>query len=123
MMRHFMRKTPKNVDEYIAGAPKEVQDILREFRIIIRSVVPKAEERISYGIPHYEYNGRLAYFAAFKKHTSLFVPPPTIAEHAKELENYKTTKSSVHFPIGKPLPATLIKKLIKGRMKKNETKK
>ena len=117
-----MKKSLKNVDTYIAKAPKEVQDKLKELREIILKTVPDAQERISYGMPYYDYKGRLAYFAAFKKHIGLYVPPPIIEEYKNELKDYKTATATVHFPIDKPLPITLIKKLIKARMIKNESK-
>ena len=113
---------PKNVDEYIARAPKEVQPKLKELRAIIRKTVPHAEEKISYGMPYYGYQGRVAYFAAFRKHLSIFIPPPVIQEHTRELRKYETTKATVHFPFDKKLPAALIRKLIKARLKKNKEK-
>jgi uncharacterized protein YdhG (YjbR/CyaY superfamily) len=114
-----MKKAPKDVDSYIKAAPIESRDKLVQIRKIIKTTAPKADERISYGMPYYDYRGRLAYFAAFKEHVSLFVPTPVIEEHARELEGYKTAKATVRFPIDKPLPVALIKKLIKARIKKN----
>ncbi len=67
----------RSVDAYIAAAPKEAQSKLRELRAAIRETAPTAEERISYGMPYYAYKGRLAYFAAFKKHIGLYVPAPS----------------------------------------------
>jgi uncharacterized protein YdhG (YjbR/CyaY superfamily) len=122
MILRFMQKAAKNVDAYIKAAPKESRDKLIQIRNIIKSVAPKADERISYGMPYYDYKGRLAYFAAFKKHVSLFVPPPVIEEYAHELEGYKTAKATIHFLIDEPLPITLIKKMVKARIKKNTTK-
>ncbi len=71
-------------------------------------------------MPYYEYKGRLAYFAAFKKHIGLYVPTPVVEEHEKELKDYEAVKATVRFPIDKPLPIALVKKLVKARMKKNE---
>ena len=71
-------KKAKNVSEYIAKAPKEVQGKLKELRAVIRSAAPKAEERISYGMPYYGYKGRLVYFAFAKAHLGLYVPPPVL---------------------------------------------
>ena len=116
-------KKAKDVDKYIAKAPKEVQGKLKELRAIIKSVAPKAEERISYGMPYYGYKGRLVYFAFAKKHIGLYVPPPIIEEHKKELKNYETAKATVRFPLNKKLPLSLIKKLVKARAKKNEARK
>ena len=113
--------TPKNVDTYIATAPQEVRAKLKELRTLIRKTAPSAAERISYGMPYYEYKGRLAYFSFWKAHIGLYLPTPVIAEHESELAAYETTKATIRFPLDKKLPTALIKKLIKGRMKKNET--
>ncbi|HXE74661.1 MAG TPA: DUF1801 domain-containing protein [Candidatus Xenobia bacterium] len=110
----------KNVDAYIARAPKEMRGKLRELRTLIRNTASKAEERISYGMPYYAYKGPLAYFAAFKKHISLFLPPPIVEEHKRELKGYVTTKAAVHLSPHKRLPGALVKKLIRARMKRNE---
>ena len=116
-----MNKTPKNVDEYIARAPEEVRGKLVELRTAIREAAPTAAERISYGMPYYDYKGRLAWFGLAKAHIGLYIRPPIIEEHKSELEGFETTKSTVRLPLDKKLPIALIKKLIKARMKKNET--
>ncbi len=113
-------KRAEDVDSYIEAAPIEVQAKLMQLRKIIKASAPKADERISYGMPYYEYKGRLAYFSAFKKHIGLYIPPPVIDEHKKELKDYETAKGTVRFPIDKPYPIALVKKLIKARIKKNE---
>lgn len=113
---------PKNVDAYIARAPKEMRSRLRELRATIRKAAPKAEERISYRMPYYAYKGRLAYFAAFTKHISLFIPSPIVEEHKKELKDYVTTTAAVHLSPDKRLPVALVKKLVRARMKRNEEK-
>jgi uncharacterized protein YdhG (YjbR/CyaY superfamily) len=108
------------VDEYIALAPKEVQDKLKEFRATIKTAAPSAQERISYGMPYYYYKGRLVYFGISKKHIGLYIPTPVLEEHKSELKGYGTTKATVRFPLDKKLPVMLIKKLIKVRVKKND---
>jgi uncharacterized protein YdhG (YjbR/CyaY superfamily) len=117
-----MKKTPKpkDVDAYIAAAPKEAMSKLKELRAVIRKTAPTAVERISYGMPYYHYHGRLAYFSGWKAHIGLYLPTPTVAEHESELAGYETTKATVRFPLHKKLPVALIKKLIKARMKRNE---
>jgi uncharacterized protein YdhG (YjbR/CyaY superfamily) len=80
-------------------------------------------ERISYGMPYYNYKGHLVYFRLAKAHIGLYVPPPVIEEHKNELKDYETAKATVRFPLDKKLPIMLIKKLVKARMKKNEAKK
>lgn len=117
-----VKKAPKDVDEYIARAPKEVQEKLREIRVAIREVVPTAVESISYGMPFYDYKGRLAWFGLAKAHIGLYLRPPVVEEHKNELANYETTKSTVRFPLDKKIPVPLIKKLVKARLKKNEAK-
>lgn len=104
------------VEEYILHAPKEVQGKLREIRKAIQEVAPTAEEKISYGMPYYGYKGRLAYFAHAKKHIGLYIPPPIINDHAKELAGYITSVSAVQLPLDQDLPITLIKKLVKARV-------
>ena len=115
-----MKHTPKDVDSYIKAAPQAVRDKLAQLRTLIKAAAPKAEEKISYGMPYYGYEGRLAYFQAHQNHIGLYVPPPVIEEHQQELKDYETAKATVRFPNDKPLPAALIKKLIKARVKKNE---
>ena len=115
-----MNKAPKDVDSYIAAAPKELRAKLRELRAAIRAVAPNAEERISYGMPYYGYLGRLVYFGLSKNHIGLYVPPPIIEEHKSELKGYETSTATVRFPLDKKLPIKLIQKLVKARIKKNE---
>ena len=112
---------PKDVDAYIASAPKDVQLRLKELRQLIKRTAPDAAERISYGMPYYHYKGRLAYFSFWKEHIGLYLPTPVIAEHEKDLEGYETTKATVRLPLNRKLPAPLIGKLIKARMKKNDS--
>jgi uncharacterized protein YdhG (YjbR/CyaY superfamily) len=113
-------KAAKNVDEYISSAPKEVRAKLRAVRTAIREAAPTTHESISYRIPYYDYEGRLAWFGLQKSHIGFYLRPPVIEEHKKELIGYKTTKSSVHLPLDKKIPVLLIKKLVKARMKRNE---
>ena len=111
------------MDEYIAKAPKEVQAKLKEIRAAIREAAPTAIESISYKMPYYSYKGRLAWFGLQKRHIGLYLRPPVIKQHEKELSQYETTKSAVRFPLDERLPAPLIKKLVKARMKINEAEK
>jgi len=113
-------KPAKNVDEYIAQAPKEVQEKLKELRAVIRATAPGAEERISYGMPYYDYKGRLVYFQLWKKHIGFYIPTPVVEEHQSELKGYETTKATIRFPLDEKLPLALIKKLVKARVKMNE---
>ncbi len=118
-----VRKTPKDVNDYIARAPKEMQGKLKEIQIAIRKTAPTAIERISYGMPYYDYKGRLVYFRLSKTHIGVYIPPPVIEEHKNELSGYVIAKATVRFPLDKKIPVMLIKKLVKARMKKNELQK
>jgi uncharacterized protein YdhG (YjbR/CyaY superfamily) len=116
-----MGRPAKSVGAYISSAPREFRPKLREIRAAIRKVAPTAKESISYGMPGYD-KGRIAWFALMKNHIGLYLRPPIIAEHKKELAAYGTTKSAVRFPIDEKLPIPLIKKLVRARMKKNTEK-
>jgi uncharacterized protein YdhG (YjbR/CyaY superfamily)/uncharacterized protein YndB with AHSA1/START domain len=113
-------RQPESVDAYIAAAPKEVQAKLHEVRAAIRAVAPDAVESISYRMPYYNYKGRLAWFGLQRAHIGLYLRPPVIEEHKRELIGYETTKSAVHLHLDREIPVPLIKKLVRARMKKNE---
>lgn len=109
-----------NVEEYIAIFPEKVQTILQKLRETLQKAVPGAEEVISYGIPAFKYHGMLIYFSAYKEHISLSVPMFTLFEVFKEeLAPYKQSKSTIQFPLDKPFPYTLAKKLAQYRAKEN----
>jgi uncharacterized protein YdhG (YjbR/CyaY superfamily) len=116
-------RTSKNakVDEYIAKASEPAQQMMKEIRATIRASVPEAEEKMSYGIPFYEYRfpgyqGRLAYFASYKKHISFYAVPRTVPEAlAKKLEQYKAAKATLQFPLGTNVPVALLRQLVKLR--------
>lgn len=116
-------KAFKTVDDYIASAPVALQGKLEEIRSAIREIAPEAVESISYGMPYYSYKGKLAFFSYTKTHLGLYVPPPIIQDHAKELEEYETATATVRFPLDENLPIPLIKKLVKARKELNEAKK
>jgi len=115
-----VRKPAENVDAYICASPKDAQPNLRAVREAIRQVAPDATEGISYGIPYYSYKGRLAWFGLQKAHIGLYIRPPVIEEHERELSGYETTMSAVHLPRKGKIPVLLIKKLVRARIKKNE---
>ena len=115
---------PKNTDEYIAKVPEPARTTLKKIRAVIRSVVPReTTETISYGIPAFKHNGVLVWFAAFSKHCSLFPTASVIEAFKKELKGYTTSKGTIQFPVDRPLPAALVKKLVKARIAQNESKK
>ena len=116
--------TPKSVNGYLAGIPEPGHSTLQRVRTAIRSVVPaEATEVISYGIPAFEHNGVLVWFAAFSDHCSLFPTASVIKALAEELKGYKTSKGTIHFPVDKPLPAALVKKIVKMRLAEKARKK
>jgi uncharacterized protein YdhG (YjbR/CyaY superfamily) len=107
-----------DVDAYIAAAPKAAQPRLRALRKLIKKVAPKATERLSYGMPYYEYQGRLIYFSAFKNHIGVY--PVGEAERHRALSKYMTGKGTYRLPLDQPMPMDLIRKLVEARVKKNE---
>jgi len=110
----------REVDAYIAAAPKAAQPHLRQLRALIKEAAPNAEERISYKMPSYRYRGNLVYFSAFRSHIGLY--PGGYADKYPELVKYMAGKGTLRFPLDDPLPAALIKKFIKTRVKENEAK-
>jgi uncharacterized protein YdhG (YjbR/CyaY superfamily) len=115
---------PKSVDEYLGRVPEPARSTLNQVRRTIRSVVPaQATETISYGIPMFKYQGLLVGFAAFSKHCSLFPTSMAVMKAFKnELKGYQTSKGTIRFPVDKPLPAALVKKLVKARLAEKERK-
>jgi uncharacterized protein YdhG (YjbR/CyaY superfamily) len=120
-----MDAIPKTVDHYLAGVPEPARGTLSKIRSTIRSVVPpETTEAISYQIPTFKYKGSLVAFAAFSNHCSLFpMNSSLIVAFKDELKGYETSKGTIRFPVDKPLPATLVKKLVKARIAENEHKK
>ncbi len=114
---------PKEMDEYLARLPEPARSTLNKMRALIRSVAPsEATETISYGIPAFKYKGMLVWFAAFSNHCSLFPGSSVIEAFKNELKGFSTSKGTIHFPVDKPLPAALVKKLVKARVAQNEQK-
>ena len=115
---------PKNVDEYLARVPQPARATLQKMRAAIRSAVPsQATETISYGIPAFKHEKVLVWFAAFSDHCSLFPTASVIDAFKDELKPFSTSKGTIHFPMDKPLPTTLIKKLVKARTTQDQSKK
>ncbi len=108
----------QTIDEYISTFPKNVQIILKKLRLTIRKEIPNAEETISYQIPTFKMNGKyIIYFAAWKNHIALYPIHTGVESLKKELAKYQGSKSSVHFPLDKPLPLTLVRKIVKLKAK------
>lgn len=115
MIRNF-----KTMDEYIKAYPKDVQGILEKMRQTIGKAAPEATEAICYQMPTFKLNGKnLVHFAAFKDHIGFYPIPSGIEAFKKELSPYKQGKGSVQFPIDRPIPYDLVKKIVMFRAKEN----
>lgn len=112
----------QSIDEYILLFSPEVQDKLRKLRNVIREAAPDAKETISYQMPAFEQNGILVYFAAFKNHIGFFPTSNGVAEFKDELSGYKGGKGSVQFPMDKPIPYDLVRRIVKFRVGENVEK-
>jgi uncharacterized protein YdhG (YjbR/CyaY superfamily) len=114
----------KSVEEYLAALPDDARATLEKIRRAIKVAAPEATEKIGYGMPGFSHDGRyLVYYAAFKKHCSFFPGSYQVMEtFAEELQRYDVEKGTIRFPVGKPLPATLVKKIVKARLRENEAR-
>lgn len=111
----------KNIDEFIAGSPKNTQELLKKMRSIIQKAAPGTEEAISYGIPTFKLNGRnLVHFSGYKEHIGFYPGAAGIESFQEELSKYKTSKGTVQFPLDKPLPVGLITQIVKFRITKEK---
>lgn len=118
------RRQFRTIDEFIASFPKNVRDILEELRRVIRESAPGAEETISYGIPTFDVDGRhLVHFSAYKNHVGFYPTSSGIEAFKKELSPFKTSKGTVQFPLDKPIPFDLVKRIVKFRVKETVSKK
>ena len=113
---------PKDIDEYIAAHPREVQDSLQRIRTTIRKAAPDADETIKYQMPTFTLNGNLIHFAAYKKHIGVYPVPRGDEQFKDELARYDGQKSTARFPLDKPIPFGLISRIVKFRAKQNRKK-
>ncbi len=111
------QKGPKDIDEYIAGFPPDVQEKLQKVRMTIRKAAPGAQETIKYRMPTFTMGGNLVHFAGFKNHIGFYPTPSGIDKFKEELSVYQGAKGSVRFPLDKPIPYALIGKMVKARVK------
>jgi len=116
---------PKTVDEYLAAIPEPARSTLNKVRATIRSVVPaETTEVISYRIPAFKTTkGMLMWYAAFSDHCSLFPTASVIKKFKDELKDFRVSEGTIHFPVDKALPATLLEKMVKARVADMEAKK
>jgi uncharacterized protein YdhG (YjbR/CyaY superfamily) len=116
---------PKTIDEYLAGVSPDQRTALEKLRQTIRAAAPKAEECISYGLPAFRLDGHpLVALGAGANHCAFYLMSgSTVEAHQADLEGYDTSKGTIRFPADKPLPAALVRKLVKARIaeqKKND---
>jgi uncharacterized protein YdhG (YjbR/CyaY superfamily) len=114
-----MRNAAATIEDYIASFPKDIQKKLKDMRAAISKAAPKAEEAIKYAMPTFTLHGNLVHFAAFKNHIGFYPAPHGIEAFKKELSVYDGSKGTIRFPLDKPLPLSLIGKIVKLRVKQN----
>jgi uncharacterized protein YdhG (YjbR/CyaY superfamily) len=110
---------PKSIDEYIAGFSPDVQEILQKIRRTVKKAAPEATETIKYQMPTFMLKGNLVYFAAFKNHIGFFPPVTGNEKLMNELSVYEGPKGSLKFPLDKPIPYNLIRRIINIRVREN----
>ncbi len=118
-----MKPRYKTVEGYISLFPRDIQEKLQKIRGTVKQVVPEAEETISYNMPAFKFHGTLVYFAVHTKHIGFYPFPSAIAAFKKEASGYETSKGSIQFPLDKPIPYGLIRKIVRYRVDENMKKK
>ena len=116
-----MADTRNPIDSYIAQFPEETKEKLQKIRQTIKKAAPDATETISYGIPTFKQKTNLVHFAGYKKHIGFYPTPSGIEAFKQDLSEYKVTKGTVKFPLDKPIPYDLIKKIVEYRVKENSS--
>lgn len=112
----------RTIDEYIAGCPEEVRDILRAVRETIRAAAPDAEERISYRMPTFALHGNLVHFAALKRHIGFYPTASGVEAFKVEAGEYVSTKGALQFPLDQPMPLDLIARIVRFRVEENRAR-
>jgi len=110
---------PKTINEYIAGFPPDVQEILEKIRMTIKKAAPDAEETIKYQMPTFMLQGNLVYFAAFKKHIGFYPGSKDVRKKFKALSTYEGKEGSLKFPLDRSIPYDLIGRIVKFRVEEN----
>jgi uncharacterized protein YdhG (YjbR/CyaY superfamily) len=113
------RTRPKNIAEYIGGAPKEARGKLRQMHACLRKAAPGAKESLKWGMPAFSYSRILVTFAVFKNHIGFYPTPSAVNAFARELTKFTTASASIQFPLNKPLPLALIKKITAFRVRES----
>jgi uncharacterized protein YdhG (YjbR/CyaY superfamily) len=114
--------TFKTVNEYVAALPTTSKAAIKQLRQVIQEAAPDATEAISYNMPSFKYHGGLIWYAAWKEHISIYPRTKLMEEALPELENYEGNKGTIKFPLDKPLPLALIRKIVKCRIRENLSK-
>ncbi len=109
--------TPRNIDEYIAGFPPDVQASLQQLRAVVREAAPDAEEALKYRMPTFVLQENLVHFAAFENHIGLYPTPSAVEAFQTDLKDYVHAKGSVQFPLNRPVPFALVKRMVRFRVK------
>jgi uncharacterized protein YdhG (YjbR/CyaY superfamily) len=117
-----MKTDYQSIDQYISSFPPLTQKNLEQLRLIIREAAPGASEKISYQIPTFFLNGNLVHFAAYQRHIGFYPGARVIQVFESELSSYKTAKGTIQFPIDRPLPVELIKKIVEFRVAENSAR-
>jgi uncharacterized protein YdhG (YjbR/CyaY superfamily) len=112
----------ENIDDYISAFPPDVQMLLEKVRKTVQKAAPKAKEVISYGMPAFEQNRKLVYFAGYKNHIGFYPTASGIANFQKEIQGFKNSKGAIQFPLNKPLPLDLISRIVKFRVAETDQK-
>jgi uncharacterized protein YdhG (YjbR/CyaY superfamily) len=108
-----------SVDEYIASFPEDVQVILKKIREEISSIIPEADQVISYGIPTFKINGKyLIYFAGFQKHVSIYPANDELEKAVKDVSKYRVSKGTMQFKLSEPIPYDLIREVVSFKLSK-----
>jgi uncharacterized protein YdhG (YjbR/CyaY superfamily) len=111
---------PKTINAYINAAPKEAREKLRQMRTVIRGEAPGAKEDLKWGMPAFSYRRILVTFAVFKHHIGFYPTPSAVKSFNKILSKYKTAKGSIQFPLDKPLPLSLIRRITSFRVQESK---
>jgi len=116
------KKTPQTIDEYMADFPAQTQAIMQRLRDLVHEIAPEATERISYGIPTFVLGENLVHFAAYKHHIGFYPTPSGVAHFEEELKDYEISKGTVRFPLDKPIPYDLVRRIVEFRAAENRAR-
>ncbi|BBB47185.1 iron chaperone [Pelolinea submarina] len=116
------KKSPQTIDEYMTGFPAQAQAIMQRMRDLIHEIAPEATEKISYGIPTFVLGQNLVHFAAYQNHIGFYPSSSGIAHFEEELRDYETSKGTVRFPLDKPIPYDLVRRITEFRVAENRVR-